>query len=166
MRLWVVGMMGAGKTTVGRLVADKVGARFFDTDEVVEQAASATIAEIWDRLGEPAFRSMEAEAILEASTIPNAVIATGGGAVLHPNNRLVMTSSGLVVWLRAPSQVALDRLPMTGERPLLANGDVQVLDRILEERRGLYEEVADHSLDTEDHSPDEVALAMVRLWNQ
>ncbi|MDH3462314.1 MAG: shikimate kinase [Acidimicrobiia bacterium] len=166
MRLWVVGMMGTGKTTVGRLVAGRVGAQFFDTDELVEQAANATIAEIWDRLGEPGFRAMEAEAILEVSTIPNAVIASGGGAVVHAGNRSVMKSSGLVVWLRAPTQVALDRMPMTVERPLLAGGGVQVLDRIWEERRGLYEEVADHALDTEGYSPEEVAESTVGLWNR
>ncbi len=162
----LVGMMGAGKSTVARLVAARLGRPHVDTDAEVERAAGATVGEIFSARGEPGFRSEEArvlEAVLGGS-VP-AVVSVGGGAVIDDTNRAALRAAGTVVWLRARPETLARRVGRSADRPLLTaaadvsepGGPATVLARIDRERRGLYEEVATVVIDVDDLAPAAVA---------
>lgn len=166
MSMWLIGMMGSGKTTVGERVAAVVGAPFYDTDVMVEEMAGMSVAETWEQVGEVGFREMEHRAV---AAVPSsgAVAAAGGGAVLDPVNRQNMRSGGRVVWLRCTPELAAKRVGSDPTRPLL-NGDMPVEDRlavILEERSGVYSSVATDLVDTDNRSVDEVVSDVVRMWS-
>lgn len=162
----MVGMMGSGKTTVGRLIARRVGVEFVDTDREVESEAGISISEIFSTRGEEAFRRMEREGIRRASLRGVGVVATGGGVVLDPDNVEVMRNTGTVVWLDAPVEVLASRLAGTTDRPLLEEAaDPEAgLARLLSERRRLYSKAAHHRVEVADRTPDEVAEEVISLW--
>ena len=162
--LVLVGLMGAGKTTVGAVCAARLDRSFVDTDELVVAAAGRTIEEIFVTAGEAGFRALEHQAVSDACASPlPLVIACGGGAVLDPQNRDVLRGTGLVVWLRAaPSELAT-RVRAEGRvRPLLpAAGEEQALERLAMLREAAYDAVADAAVDTDGRSIDDVADAVL-----
>ena len=162
--LVLVGMMGAGKTTVGRSLADRLGRPFFDSDELVEARTGRTVREIFETDGEAAYRPLETEALLDAlaSTTP-AVVAAAGGVVLAEANRVALRRVGVhVVWLRADPGVLAERASSGGHRPLL-DGDAEGnLRRLLEPRLPLYAEVADEVIDVDGRSPGDVVELILR----
>lgn len=164
MTIWLIGMMGSGKTTVGRAVAARLGLAFHDTDLEVEERAGRTISEIWEEEGEAAFRQMESDAVARLAG-SESVVATGGGVVLDPANRATMRSSGRVFWLDGPPELLAGRVGQDEERPLLGNETdaVHILTTIRSEREEAYEAAAHHRLGA-DEAPDEVAAEVVRLW--
>ncbi|NNK91931.1 MAG: shikimate kinase [Acidimicrobiia bacterium] len=163
--LWLIGMMGAGKSVVGRLVAESMGAAFVDVDSEVTARTGCSIATLWGESGEEAFRDMEAAAVKRIAATRGQVIATGGGVVLRDDNVEEMRGSGLVVWLRARPEVLAGRIEPDGTRPLLADGDAgERLDEILAERRHRYERAASLTVDTDDLAPTEVADAVEAAW--
>lgn len=137
----LIGMMGAGKTSIGRALAAHLGWAFADTDEQVEQAAGCSIAEIFAREGEAAFREREHRALARLLADSNLVLATGGGAVIDPRSRELLRKRARTIWLdAAPATLAL-RLGDAANRPLLGAGDREGrLTRLLEERRLFYGE--------------------------
>jgi shikimate kinase len=147
-------MMGAGKSTVARLAATRLGWHWVDTDDEVEAAAGTTVADIFARLGEPHFRQEETraiDAVLRRSE--PLVISVGGGAVLDPGNRQRLRGAGTVVWLRARPDTLVERVGHGADRPLLT-GDgsadrSEILRRIDLERRPLYDEVAHRVVDVD-----------------
>jgi len=169
--LLLVGMMGAGKSTVGRLIAARLGRPHVDIDSEVERAAGASVTEIFSTRGEAAFREEESRVlgVVLAGDVP-AVISVGGGAVLDPVHRVAMRNSGTVVWLRARPETLAGRVGRNADRPLLSSaaegsgdgGRRAALSRIEAERRGLYEEVASVVIDVDDISPRAVADRVVR----
>lgn len=140
----LVGLMGVGKSAVGRRLADRMGRPFVDTDADVAALARSTIAELFEREGEAAFRARESSALLEALAVrPPAVVATGGGVVLAERNRRLLTEQATVVWLDASPEVLAERVGAGQDRPLLAGDDPLVRLRQLDEaRRPHYEAVA------------------------
>jgi len=162
MNLWLVGMMGSGKTTVGRLVAAGRGLTFHDVDLIVTRRAGNTIAELWRRDGEDAFRSTEAAIISELASGQGAVVSTGGGAILREANRLAMRRSGTVVWLQAAPAVLAGRVAGAHDRPLLNGGGEARLAELLDTRAAAYAETAHHSVSTEGRTPSEVAAEVAR----
>jgi shikimate kinase len=161
--LVLVGLMGAGKTTVGERCAARLGRPFVDTDDLVETRTGRTVAALFAE-GEPTFRAAERDAVADACASPAPlVIACGGGAVLDPDSRRRLRTSGFVVWLRAAPQVLAERVqddPV--ERPLLAReGRLATLNRLAETRAPAYEAAADVSVTTEGHSPDQVAATVL-----
>ncbi len=158
----LVGMMGAGKSTVGRKVAAGLARPFFDSDSVIEQRVGRSVREIFEQDGEPEFRKLEANVFAELleSTVPS-VIAAGGGAVLDEGTRLALSRSAIVVWLRASLELLSTRLIQSREkhagdhRPLLDTADdspqdVQmVLAKLSAQRSPIYQEVADHVIDVD-----------------
>lgn len=165
MILWLIGMMGSGKSTVGSMAAQRIGVDFFDTDDMVESRSGVSIAEIWEQSGEAAFRELESEALREVVDAGTGLAATGGGAVLSDQNRASMTSSGRVAWLRANPDVALQRIPELASRPLLSGqAGSPSFAEILDSRRVNYESVADDIIDTDDKTLEEVVAAVVTLW--
>lgn len=144
MRVFLVGPPGAGKSTVGRHLAARLQAEFFDLDEVIQERAGADIPWIFDIEGEAGFRDRETAVINDFASIDNVVIATGGGVVLRPQNRTVMSSVSTVVYLEASLSTLVSRTEGKTKRPLLVGEDVkQVLQEIMAVREPLYREVAD-----------------------
>jgi shikimate kinase len=136
--LYLVGMMGSGKTTVGRLLAKELGYQFFDTDAVIEQSQQKSINDIFAEAGEAAFRDLETEVLAQLSARVRLAIATGGGIVLKRKNWSYLRH-GLVVWLDAPVELLQARLQNDATRPLLKEADLSAkLQSLLEQRQALY----------------------------
>jgi shikimate kinase len=147
--LILVGMMGAGKTTVGRLLAKRLKRVFHDSDELIESRCGVRIPVIFDIEGEAGFRMRESQAIAELCALGDIVLATGGGAVLAAENRRRLAAGGTVVYLHARPGQLWQRVRHDRNRPLLANADPQAkLEELYAQRDPLYREVADVVVDT------------------
>ena len=154
----LVGMMGAGKTTTGRLVADRFGWDYLDSDVEVEKKTGLTVPALFARDGELAFRNAEAEVLREACARTDpVVISVAGGAVLRPETRDLLRSSGRVIWLRARPATLAARVGDGIGRPLLDPDPAAALLALDAVRRPLYAEVADEAIDVDDLSPEEVS---------
>lgn len=148
-RIFLVGPMGAGKTTIGRKLARALRLRFVDCDQEIEQRTGATIPLIFEIEGEEGFRAREKRVVEEITREDGVVVATGGGAVLDPANRDLLRERGFVVYLHAPLEHLLARTRGDSNRPLLQAGDrVKKMQEILRHREPLYREVADLIVDT------------------
>ena len=162
--LFLVGPMGAGKSTVGRLLAERLGYDFYDSDHEIEARTGATIPMIFDIEGESGFRRREAQVIDELTQLPHIVLATGGGAVLKPENRKHLRSRGFVIYLQSDVDNLFNRVRHDRNRPLLQNENPkETLAAILREREPLYLEVADLVVKTEDVP---VGQVVRRILNQ
>ena len=155
--LVLIGMMGSGKTTVGRRVAARLGRRLYDSDAEVEARTGRTVREIFENDGEAAFRVEEARALADALADPEpVVVAAAGGVVLDPRNRERLRQAGTVVWLDARPDALARRVSTGAHRPLLGDDPLTALRRLDSERRPLYGEVADHVVPVEDRPLDDV----------
>ena len=147
--VYLIGLMGAGKTTVGRMLARRLKLRFVDADVEIEQRCGVKIPTIFDIEGEAGFRVREAQAIAELTAQEGIVLATGGGVVLAPENRRRLAERGIVVYLRARPEDLYARVRHDRNRPLLAAGDpLARLRELHAQRQPLYEEIADVVVDT------------------
>ncbi|HHJ12178.1 MAG TPA: shikimate kinase AroK [Chromatiales bacterium] len=147
--IFLVGPMGAGKTTIGRQLAQALGRPFHDSDREIERRTGVDIPTIFEYEGEEGFREREAAVIEELTRLPEIVLATGGGSVLRPENRHALAGRGLVVYLKTPVSLQLARTAHDRNRPLLQTEDPEARLRALYEQRDpLYREVADLTLDT------------------
>ena len=146
----LVGMMGAGKSSIGRRLATRIHVAFHDADNEIEAAAGRPIPEIFQDYGEAAFRDCERKVISRLLDEPAHVLATGGGAFMSAETRARITEKGFSVWMRAPVEVLLDRVRRKGNRPLLQTPNPQeTLERLLREREATYFE-ADMIFDSVD----------------
>lgn len=166
--LWLIGMMGSGKTTVGREIAAKRGLDFVDTDLLVASVTDSSIADLWATEGEAAFRRLESQMIESAASDDDAVIAAGGGVILDSDNIANMRNSGLVVWLTASPRTLASRLREETGRPLLADTDdpVATLSALLTEREHRYAQAAHARVDTEDKPVAAIVDEVLDLWNE
>ncbi len=158
-RLALVGMMGAGKSTVGAMTAGRLGWRFVDVDDEVAARSGSSVGQLFASRGEQAFRSLESACLAEAlDGDGDTVVAVGGGAVLDAGNRRLLRDKATVAWLRAAPPTLATRVDDDGTRPLLhgVGGPEAVLTRLEAERRPLYEEVAHLAVDVDDLSPAQV----------
>lgn len=162
--LVLVGMMGAGKSSVGRVVARKLDRALLDSDELIEERTGRTVREIWADEGEDAFRALETETLIDALAADEpAVIAAAGGVVLSPVNRAALVDSGAhVVWLIADVDVLVDRVRNGAHRPLLDNDPETMLRQMSEDRADWYREVADAAVSVDHRSVHDVAQAVLR----
>ncbi|MDP9494414.1 MAG: shikimate kinase [Actinomycetota bacterium] len=165
MTIWLAGMMGSGKTSSGAVAAASLGVPFYDTDVEVTKAFDCSVAELWERVGEPQFRALETSAVLRLAGEP-AIVATGGGAVLDSQNQEAMRASGPVVWLRATPEELLQRVGRTADRPLLDRAEDRLTEirSLAAERADRYQEAADHVIETSGKSIVEVADEIAALW--
>ncbi len=162
--LILVGPMGAGKTSIGRRLADRFGLQFCDVDQAVIDRSGATIATIFEHVGETGFREREKTVLTELLDGQGKLISTGGGAVLDCDNRRLMQRQGFVVYLHVDVASQLKRLGRDRARPLLQRGDrEQVLRDLAVIRESLYAEVADLMLDTNGLSPGAATSTLTHL---
>lgn len=162
--LVLVGMMGAGKTTVARVVADRLGRPVFDSDAIIESREGRTVREIFADDGEAAFRAIESAVLAEALASPApAVIAGAGGVVLSQANRDALKAAGArVVWLCADPATLVERVQGGGHRPLLDEDPAGTLQRMFRDREALYREVADAIVLVDNRSVSDVVEAVLR----
>ncbi|MGR3983786.1 MAG: shikimate kinase [Gammaproteobacteria bacterium] len=152
--IYLIGLMAAGKSTVGRKLARLLCRKFIDTDAVIEQKTGVSISHIFEIEGESGFRKREARLLAESAENGGAVIATGGGVILREDNRELMRATGTVVYLRAAEALLLGRLKHAyTERPLLQGDSESVIARLLAERGPVYAAEADITVDVRATSP-------------
>jgi len=152
--VFLVGPMGAGKTTIGRLLADELQLEFIDADREIEERSGVDIPWIFDKEGEEGFRRREAEVIEDLSLRSDILLSTGGGAVLEAHNRQVLMSRGTVVYLYTSVEEQVRRTAKDRKRPLLQTGSPQkVLRNLMAIRDPLYREIADIVVETDGRAP-------------
>ena len=137
-KVYLVGFMAAGKTTVARALGRRLDWRVVDIDEVVEKRERLSVSDIFARHGEPYFRMAERAALTEQIGVPHLVVATGGGTFAEPQNRAMINADGLSIWLDIPLDRALARVPADGRRPLAA--DREAFERLYHARRAAYQQ--------------------------
>jgi shikimate kinase len=157
-KIYLVGFMAAGKTTVARALADRLGWRADDIDELIEARERRTVADIFARSGEPYFRALERDILRLLLPLRHLVVATGGGTFMDPDNRAAINMDGFSVWLDVPFDELLARIPADGRRPLAA--DRAQLERLYTLRQGAYAN-ARLRIDARGVRPDEVAERIV-----
>lgn len=159
--LVLVGMMGAGKTTVGRRLASRLGRQFIDSDEEIERAAQMSIPDIFAQRGEPEFRAGEMRVISRLLKETDVVLATGGGAFVNPDTRALVKAEAVSVWLKAELDVLFERVSRRSNRPLLQTADPKgTLEKLIADRYPIYAE-ADITVMSRDVPQDSVAADVV-----
>nr|WP_193787128.1 shikimate kinase AroK [Legionella adelaidensis] len=148
--IFLIGPMGAGKSTIGRTLAKELKLEFYDSDEVIEERTGADISWIFDVEGEEGFRRREQRVIEELTQKNNIVLATGGGVIMTPENRNALAARGTVIYLKTSLQQQFERTKRDTKRPLLRTNDLEKrLECLREEREPFYEELADISFETD-----------------
>lgn len=165
--IFLIGPMGAGKTTIGRKLARRLQMDFYDSDRVIEEHTGVDIPLIFEKEGEAGFRKRELDVIDELTRKNNIVLATGGGAVLNPLNREHLVNRGTVIYLSSSLKSLLERTHKDKNRPLLHGKESPevILSRLMEERDPLYRETADHIIDTSSNSIRDVIQAIISCLN-
>jgi shikimate kinase len=166
----LVGLMGAGKSAIGRRLARRLGLPFVDADDEIERAAGCSISEFFERFGEAEFRNGERRVISRLLEDPPHVLSTGGGAYIDDATRALMREKALTVWLRADLDVLFDRVKKRTHRPLLRQGDPrEVLRRLMEQRYPIYGEadiIVESTAQPADRTTDQVLEALQRHLSQ
>ena len=162
--IFLIGLMGTGKTTVGRQLSRKLNMDFYDSDRVIEQRTGADIPLIFEKEGEEGFRKREAEVIDELTQKENIILATGGGSILLAENRAHLINRGMVFYLKSNLKTLIERTSKDKNRPLLqAEEPIEtILQRLLDQREPLYLETADHIIDTANNSIHGVIQAIIK----
>ncbi|MDO8886510.1 shikimate kinase [Candidatus Oleimmundimicrobium sp.] len=163
----LIGFMGSGKTTIGKLLADKLGVSLIDTDKLIEKKFGKQIKDIFKDEGEDAFRLVESEVINEVSSVGNKVIACGGGVILNHKNVQALKKNGLLIYLKASAPILFERIREEGSRPLLnVPNPKDKVSELLKARESLYENVADIVIDTSDMNVDKVVKEIQEKLNE
>jgi shikimate kinase len=162
----LVGMMGAGKSSVGRRLAARLDVPFRDADSEIETAAGCSVSEIFERYGEPAFRDGERRVIARLLAEAPHVLATGGGAFMDVKTREAIRAHAVSIWIKAPVEILLQRVKRRDNRPLLKTGDPRAtLERLLKEREPIYAE-ADLTIESEDGPHSQAVEQIVSVLKQ
>lgn len=165
--IYFIGLMGAGKTTIGRLLAKQLGREFYDSDHEVERKTGVKIPLIFELEGEPGFRKRETAAIEELSQMDNVVVATGGGAVLLEENRAFLKNTGKIIYLRAKVNDLYQRTRSDKSRPLLQGASPkQKLEQLYTMRDPIYTALADYIVDTGAQSANEITARIEQILQQ
>jgi shikimate kinase len=159
-RIFLVGFMGVGKTTVGKALAEKLNYQFIDLDDLIQAATGKTVPDIFAELGEPYFRKCETDMLQTCKTLEKTIIALGGGAYVSAENRKIIQSLGPAIWLDCPLAVIISRINFDGSRPL-ARGEDELL-KLLAQRMPAYAQ-ADYRVSVGDKKVEAVTEAIIRL---
>ena len=163
--LFLIGMMGSWKSTVGSKLAEHLKMEFVDTDDAIEEMTDMKVADIFSEFGEKRFREMEKAFFIEKAKQPGLIFATGGGIVLGKENRKVLQNNGICFFLEAALQTLDDRIHNTSKRPLLTDSDnlVDRLQNIWEARSEFYRNCAHHVIKTDELKPPEVMAKILKI---
>lgn len=162
----LIGFMGTGKTTVGKIVAQKLGLDFIDTDKEIVSATGLSIVDIFQRYGEIRFRSEESAAVRRIAEMNNKVVATGGGVVLNSENIEVLRENGIIIALESSPEVILERISRKNTRPLLQQGNpLETIKKLQSEREALYKQ-APNIIETSYLTLDEVVSKVIELYRE
>lgn len=162
--IYLIGMMGAGKSVTGKVLASELQLRFVDLDEEIISKVKMSINEIFEARGEAYFRKVEKEVLTAISKLQDQVVATGGGVILDPGNVGKMKETGRMVYLRAPMDILWERIQHKADRPLLKVPNSQeVFAKLFLQRKLLYESLHDHAVNTEKKDPGEIAREIMNL---
>ena len=165
--IFLIGPMGAGKTTIGRQLAKKIAHEFYDSDHEIEQRTGADIPLIFEIEGEEGFRKRESQVITELVAKENIVLSTGGGAVLKQENRQVLKDNGLIVYLKSSPEKLFKRTENDKRRPLLESDDrMKQIEKILSEREPLYIELADEIVETTTMTIKKIIHKLQKLYQE
>jgi len=163
-RIFLIGPMGAGKTTIGKQVASQLGMAFTDSDHEIQKRTGVDITTIFEYEGEDGFRNREAQAIADLTEIDSQVMATGGGAVVRAENRQNLSARGIVIYLECSPEQQYERTYRDRKRPLIQTKDpLSSLQALMLEREPLYKETADYTVSTEGRSASAVAKDILEL---
>ena len=160
--IFLVGLMGSGKTTIGKIIAKKLNYKFIDSDALIEEKTGVKVPLIFEYEGEAGFRKRETKILSEIIKMNSIVLATGGGIILSKTNRQMLSKSSIVIYLNATIKELVKRLANDKGRPLIQNVDKETKLRELIDRRGtLYESIADHIIQTKDKRASEIASEII-----
>ncbi len=163
MNIYLIGYRGSGKSTLGKIISEKLNFEFTDTDDLIIKAERKTIPEIFEKAGESYFRKIESDALKKISGRKNLVVSTGGGIILNEKNRALMRKTGFCVYLKADTDILFRRIEGDGNRPPLTKlPPREEVDHILSLRIPLYTELAELSLDTGEFSAGECAEKIIQ----
>lgn len=163
-RIFLIGPMGAGKTTIGKHLAQSLGMTFNDSDQEIQRRTGVDIPTIFEYEGEDGFRQRESQAIDQLTQVDNQVLATGGGAVVRPKNRQHLSARGIVVFLSCSPKQQYERTYRDRNRPLLQDEDpMATLQSLMSEREPFYRETADYTVSTEGRSAASVSNEIIDL---
>ena len=158
----LIGPMGSGKTSTGRILAKEMDFNFLDTDEEVVERTGVSIAYIFDVEGESGFRQREHKALMKFLDNDKMVIATGGGIITHDKSRAILQDQKRVVYLKTSIEQQIERAKVSDKRPLLIDTDpASILQELMLTREPLYEEISDIKIDTDERTPSEIALEII-----
>lgn len=153
----LIGFMGTGKTTIGKIASERLGLEFVDTDDLIVEQAGEPIPQIFERLGEDGFRELETSVLRGLAGQGGRIIATGGGIITRPENIVLLGKLGFVVWLSATVETIFERVSLNRDRPLLYTDDpLQTITEMLAAREELYREAADLTVETDDFHAEEI----------
>jgi shikimate kinase len=165
--IYLIGLMGAGKTTIGRQLASALRLPFYDSDKAIEESTGVDIPTIFEYEGEEGFRNREQAIVTELTKIKGIVLATGGGAILRKENQSHLKNNGFVVYLYCSIEHILQRTRRDTQRPLLNTDDPKKqLDKLLQEREPLYLDCADFKIDTGEMQSKAVVKAILQAYEQ
>ena len=165
--IFLVGLMGAGKSTIGRRLAKELGRQFRDSDSEIEKKTGVSIDVIFDIEGEQGFRQRETGVLKELVAARSIVLATGGGVVLAPENRQLLRDNGLVIYLKATAEQLADRVRLDRRRPLLPAGDkLATMRELMTRREPMYQQLADLVVETSNRSISRVVREISRKINE
>jgi len=158
----LIGPMGSGKTSTGRILAKEMGFDFIDTDEAIVESTGVSIAYIFDVEGEAGFRKREHKELMKFLGNDNMVIATGGGIITYDKSRVILQDQKKVVYLKTSIEKQIERATVSDNRPLLIDTDpASKLQELMLTREPLYEEISDIKIDTNERRPSEIALEII-----
>ena len=162
--IYLIGLMGSGKTTLGKILSKKLGKTFFDSDQVIEEKLGVDVTMIFEYEGEAGFREREKEILKQLVSKKNIILATGGGAILSRDNRDLLSESGTVIYLKSNYKDLVLRMKNDKTRPLLKEGDVEsIIKKLCHEREPLYESISDYEISTKNKRIPEIINEIIRV---
>jgi shikimate kinase len=164
----LIGMMGSGKTTIGRAISTRLGFDFFDSDQVIQDKCGASIADIFNMEGEQGFRKREADVIQDLCALSNIVLATGGGSIVLESNRAILQQrNACIIYLQANIETLWQRTHQDKNRPLLAQSNPkQILENLYALRHPIYAQMANYSIDTTKNTINQLVVQIVNILNK
>ena len=164
--IYLIGLMGSGKTTLGKILSKKLDKNFYDSDHVIEEKLGVDVPMIFEYEGEAGFREREKDSLKELVSKKNIVLATGGGIILSKSNRDLLSENGIVIYLKSNQKDLIKRMKNDKTRPLLKNGNIEeIIKKLCKEREPLYEEIADFEIVTKNKRIHEVINEIITIIN-